>query len=509
MGLQAQVARGFVSILLTALSASSWILPQNEFQPARFKSGTGLSVAAVGINDAPSDSQPRFIGESPLSLSLDEFSSILDGQGRALTCWDCYRMGVDPVWLYQHGDDDEIEPHTDLLVASNPNGGGWTRDLIRRKMAVATTNRRQGQILGRVAQDRLKLYFGSRGKSSLPASANSFSIETHVAQLSKVTVSSDGTTKLLLKLHDGLEVETVIIPFQDRQTSTLCVSSQIGCAQACQFCLTGRMGEIRSLSADEILAQVYFALKACRVMTTPSEESPPSTSTGTSMSMKPSLHPIDNIVFMGMGEPAANADSVIRASNMMIGKLAGFQFAPRRVAISTVAPTPESFVTLASQTSVVLAWSVHSSKDSVRRRLVPTTRHSMKEFLDGLIYALNQRPSRKLRQIMLEVTLLKDINDSVDDAHHLAQTICIPLLENVEGIRLVVNLIPWNDIGATFGPASQFQRSPMSRVLDFQSVLASEEYPGILAYIRTTRGDDEHAACGMLATKAKGKSEMK
>ena len=492
-------------MLLTATTTFAWIVPQHRpmCSPSRFKSSTSHSVAASTIDESTYDSLPSPIGKSPLALSLDDLTTILDGKGRALTCWDCFRMGVDPVWLYEKSDDDgdDIEPHTNLL------GKGWTRDSILQNMF--TSHSRQGQTLGRPGRDRLKDYFGRYSGSALAPPSQTFSIESHVAQLSKVTVSSDGTTKLLLRLqHDGLEVETVIIPFQDRQSSTLCVSSQIGCAQACQFCATGKMGEIRSLSADEILAQVYWSRKACRILSSSaSTGEDPSSPISPETSTRSPLYPVDNIVFMGMGEPAANVDAVVRASNMMIGKLAGFQFAPRRVAISTVAPTPESFATLASQTSVVLAWSVHSSKDSVRRMLVPTTRHSMKEFVDGLIFALNQRPSRKLRQIMLEVTLLKDINDSTDDAHHLAQTVCRPLQESVDGLRLVVNLIPWNDIGATFGPASKFQQSPASRVVDYQRVLVSGEYSGILTYIRTTRGDDDHAACGMLATKTKKESK--
>jgi 23S rRNA (adenine2503-C2)-methyltransferase len=91
------------------------------------------------------------------------------------------------------------------------------------------------------------------------------SVERDVAHLTHVRTSKDGTTKLLLKLVDGLEVETVIIPWDDRKSSTLCVSSQVGCRQACAFCATGRMGILRSLSRDEILAQVYWANKVCRI----------------------------------------------------------------------------------------------------------------------------------------------------------------------------------------------------------------------------------------------------
>jgi hypothetical protein len=271
---------------------------------------------------------------SPLSISMDDLSSILGGKGRAQSCWDCFRLGVDPLWLYNTDGDnnnnnpsknDNTEPHvqslTDASTINTANTIGWTREQIHRVMA-ATPGHRPNQMLGRNAQDKLQEYFGTGGRRNnnnpddhetdqyYSSSSPLFSIETHVAQLSKISVASDGTTKLLLNLvQDGLEVETVIIPWRKstttsstgvdptttaagtatttttprrRSTSTLCVSSQVGCAQACRFCMTGRMGKLRSLTADEILSQVYWANKACRLI--PSLQS----------------HPIENVVFMGM-----------------------------------------------------------------------------------------------------------------------------------------------------------------------------------------------------------------
>jgi 23S rRNA (adenine2503-C2)-methyltransferase len=111
-----------------------------------------------------------------------------------------------------------------------------------------------------------------------------------------------------------------------------------------------------------------------------------------------------------------------------------------------------------------------------------------------------------LRTCMLEMTLLDGINDTTEEAHHLAQTICQPLLQDVPGLKLVVNLIPWNDIGATFGPASLYRTPTLQHVRDYQSVL--QTYEGISCFVRTTRGDDESAACGMLATSSKMKTTM-
>jgi 23S rRNA (adenine2503-C2)-methyltransferase len=176
----------------------------------------------------------------------------------------------------------------------------------------------------------------------------------------------------------------------------------------------------------------------------------------------------------------------------------GFQLAPRKITISTVAPTPEAFSTL-GKAPALLAWSVHSSRDEIRKELVPTTKYSMVQLRDALEHALLQRSSRGQRNIMLELALLQDINDSTDDALHLAE-FCQPLLANVDGLKLTVNLIPWNDIGASHGPAMTYFKPSMDRVLAFQDALAKK---GIRCYVRTTRGDEENAACGQLATESR------
>jgi 23S rRNA (adenine2503-C2)-methyltransferase len=416
---------------------------------------TGLSVASPPI--LPAEAERPFTSEphvpiSPLSFTLEELGAALEGKGRAQACFDCYRIGVDPLWYFEDNEMNKVEDGDQL-------GNGWTRQQIQERLS----GRRQEHGLGSKALTLLRDNFGT--------------IE-NIASLSKVSVSNDGTTKLLLKLHaDELEVETVIIPWSDRERSTLCISSQIGCQQACTFCMTGRMGKLRNLSSDEILAQMYWASKACRIR---------------------GIFPVDNIVFMGMGEPADNAEAVVRCAKRLVDPNI-FQLAPRRVTISTVAPSPEAFEVL-GESSVVLAWSVHASNDKLRKELVPTTRHTMSELRSGLISTLQKR-SKRLRNTMLEITLLDQINDKEDDALHLVE-FCKPLLEQVDGIKLVVNLIPWNDIGASFGPASNYRKPSMDRVLAFQKVLVEN---GILCYVRTTRGDDENAACGMLATKKKRK----
>lgn len=435
-------------------SSSSWILLRSAerhssegWTPAPYRCrATTTRPALVASSENISTIKPR----SAISYTLEELGVVLRGKGRAQACFDCYRMGVDPIWYYSGKEgDDEIE-EIGLL-----GGQGWNREQIKEAMSGRISNG-----LGHESLTLLSKEFGS--------------IEENVSRLSKVTTCTDGTTKLLLELvEDGLEVETVIIPWDDRGKSTLCISSQVGCRQACTFCATGRMGKLRSLTADEILAQLYWAHKACRVN---------------------GIFPIENIVFMGLGEPADNVEPVTRAAQNMVHPNL-FQLAPRRVTISTVAPSPEAFEQL-GQSEVVLAWSVHAARDELRKELVPTTKYPMTELRAGLIRTLQGR-RKKLRNTMLEITLLDQINDSEDDALDLVN-FCRPLLEEVQGIKLTVNLIPWNDIAAQNGPAAGYRKPSLERVLAFQKVLISH---GIMCYVRTTRGDEENAACGMLSTK--------
>jgi len=251
-------------------------------------------------------------------------------------------------------------------------------------------------------------------------------------------------------------------------------SSQVGCRQGCTFCATGRMGRLRSLTSNEILAQVYFSRKVCRVLNIP---------------------PVDNVVFMGMGEPADNPQAVVRAANLLTDAH-GFQMAKTRVTISTVGPSPDSFVTL-GKAPVALAWSVHASEDSLRKQLVPTTKYSMVELRQGFIEAMLNRP-KKLRTTMLEVALIDNVNDDAKDAEHLAN-FALEMVDQVPGMKLMVNLIPFNDIGHP-----TYRKPSMERVLNFQNVLTEK---GIFCFVRTTRGDDESAACGQLATKKQKKEK--
>jgi len=195
-----------------------------------------------------------------------------------------------------------------------------------------------------------------------------------------------------------------------------------------------------------------------------------------------------------MGEPADAAEAVVPAVHILTDR-EQFQLAPRRVTISTVAPDPSAFATLGAAPAV-LAWSVHASDDALRRELVPTTKYSMEELREGLILSLQQR-SRRMRAVMLEVTLLDKVNDTAEAANHLAD-FCQHIIERVPAAKLVINLIPWNDIQASSGPAALYRQPSTEGVEAFQNILVQR---GLLCFIRTTRGDDESSACGQLATK--------
>jgi Radical SAM superfamily len=310
--------------------ALTWILCTNHafawisisFQHvAKINRRTSLKVSLTGdINNGESEVR------SPLGASIEELSNILGGRGRALACWECLRIGVDPSWYFSKEASDK-EPQT---FDMNTNGG--------------------------IEKNELNIQ-GILGKQAYFSLANMANVERDVAKLTQICTSVDGTKKFLLQLRDGLEIESVIIPWDDRGSSTLCISSQVGCRQGCTFCATGRMGKLRSLSRDEILSQVYWANKICRLENT--------------------LYRMENIVFMGMGEPGDNVEEVIAATNTLVDHNM-FGFASKRVTISTVGPHPDVFVKLA-EAPAVIAWSVHATRQEVRNALVPTTKFSMEQ----------------------------------------------------------------------------------------------------------------------------------
>jgi len=281
------------------------------------------------------------------------------------------------------------------------------------------------------------------------------------AHTERVSVSSDGTIKLLIRLDDGLAVESVLIPpllesptLSSRSKTSLCISSQVGCMRGCRFCSTGAMGIIRNLSPAEILAQVVFSRREAAARGLPS---------------------VDNIVFMGMGEPLDNPDGLVQALQALTDPNR-FAFSKTKVLVSTVAPSPQSLQVL-STLDCQIAWSLHAPDDALRKALVPSTRHTLQQLRDAMAQVLAERARRSaLHSLMLEYVLLQDVNDSLLHAQALAA-----FLEPLHSVTrdsskpqrsrtgLLVNLIPFNQGTAEAEGLNGFKRPSRTRVRAFQA----------------------------------------
>ncbi|WP_265497385.1 bifunctional tRNA (adenosine(37)-C2)-methyltransferase TrmG/ribosomal RNA large subunit methyltransferase RlmN [Providencia rustigianii] len=272
--------------------------------------------------------------------------------------------------------------------------------------------------------------------------------------------SSDGTIKWAIKVGDQL-VETVYIPEADR--ATLCVSSQVGCALECKFCSTAQQGFNRNLRVSEIIGQVWRAAKIIGSLK----------STG--------RRPITNVVMMGMGEPLLNLNNVVPAMEIMLDDF-GFGLSKRRVTISTSGVVP-ALDKLGDMIDVALAISLHAPTDDVRDEIVPINKkYNIETFLNSVNRYLTKSNANAGR-VTVEYVMLDHINDSVEQAHQLAEC-----LKNTPS---KINLIPWNPF-----PGAPYGRSSNSRIDRFSKVLM--EY-GFTTIVRKTRGDDIDAACGQLA----------
>jgi len=298
--------------------------------------------------------------------------------------------------------------------------------------------------------------------------------------------SLDGTFKFLWKLHDAKTIESVIIPAALREKIgdevidaledgkrysgvdtnqaglnqdltedswarlTACISSQVGCAMACKFCLTGVQGLDRSLEVHEVVTQVHeLRMRA----------------------------PITNIVFMGMGEPLHNVKNIIKACQIMLDE-DGMNFSKRKVTVSTSGLVP-AIDELFQHTDVSLAISLNASNDEQRSAIMPVNK---KWPIAELLNACRKVPLGGHRRITFEYVLLKDFNDTAEDAHRVAKML--------KGIPSKVNLIPFNEHSG-----ADFKRPSDQTVLDFQKVLMQYGYT---ATVRISRGRDILAACGQL-----------
>lgn len=285
--------------------------------------------------------------------------------------------------------------------------------------------------------------------------------ELTVLDLDREQRSTDGTIKFRFRTADDKLIESVYMPDEERGRRTLCVSTQAGCAMGCGFCATGTMGLARNLTAGEIADQTH------RVNRYLLENG-----------LAPGPRPLTNLVYMGMGEPLHNFESV-KASTEILLHEDGPNFSHRHVTISTVGLVP-MIGRLGEETDVKLAVSLNATTDEVRDRIMPIN-HRWK--IADLMEACRRFPMKQGRRITFEYVLFAGLNDTDADIERLAQLVRI--------VPAKVNLIQYNrNEGLPFEP------SPPERVLAFVDGLMSR---GVQAMTRRNRGRDILAACGQLA----------
>jgi 23S rRNA (adenine2503-C2)-methyltransferase len=320
--------------------------------------------------------------------------------------------------------------------------------------------------------------------STLPQGFRDWLVDNGIAvgtpKIEKKFISSDGTVRYLMGFGDGQSVETVWMPEGDGGEagdgseaaeaaendtptesprsfgrSTICISSQVGCAVDCQFCLTAQLGVKRNLTAGEIVGQVCAVLKDQKV-------SPPEDRI--------------NLVFMGMGEPFLNYDNFIKAALLLVEAVG---IAERRMTVSTAGIVPRIYDFAKEPIRPKLAISLNASNDELRTRIMPLNK---KWNLEMLIAAAREFPLRTREWITFEYVLLGGVNDTPENAKEVAALL--------HGLRCKVNLIALNP-----GPGIDFATPGQERVTAFQNALREK---GVPAFVRRPRGRDIYAACGQL-----------
>lgn len=273
--------------------------------------------------------------------------------------------------------------------------------------------------------------------------------------------SADGTVKYLFNVGQGRMVESVYIP--DKERATLCVSSQSGCKMNCYFCATGRMGFKANLTSAQIINQVLSI--------------PPKTNSGESTPTE-----LTNVVFMGMGEPLDNLSALLPVIEIMTSSW-GMGWSPKRITVSTVGKLPQ-LKDLLEKTQVHVAISVHTADPTERLQLMP----AQKAFpIGNVMKLLSAYDFSHQRRLSLEYIMWRGVNDDIKHADML--------IKLIGGLECRVNLIRFHAIeGVDLKPSSE------ERMLMFRNYLNSK---GITATIRSSRGEDIEAACGMLAAKQK------
>lgn len=280
--------------------------------------------------------------------------------------------------------------------------------------------------------------------------------DTSLPSIQHESQSACGTTKWLFAMDSKNAVETVYIPEKNR--GTLCISSQVGCALACQFCATGLAGFLRNLTTAEIITQVWLARKRLQALT------------GT-------LKPITNIVFMGMGEPLLNEKNVFESIDILLSDH-GFGLSKYKVTVSTSGIVP-AIDRLTDQCDAALAVSLHSACEDTRNTLVPINK---KYNLKSLISACDRYTQARKRSITYEYVMLEGLNDSQSHAHKLGKLL--------QGRNAKANLIPYNTIDAL-----SLRCSGDTTIAEFQNTVRSYN---VVTTVRKNRGDPIDAACGQL-----------
>ncbi|MEM9026660.1 MAG: 23S rRNA (adenine(2503)-C(2))-methyltransferase RlmN [Verrucomicrobiota bacterium] len=283
--------------------------------------------------------------------------------------------------------------------------------------------------------------------------------------------SGDNTHKLLSRLEDESLIETVLIQApmvgvgQDKSRSTVCVSSQVGCAYGCKFCASGLAGWKRNLTTGEILGQFLLVGERAEV-------------DGNTSAVREDHVPFDNIVFMGMGEPLANFDAVSRAILALHSKW-GFHFGARRITVSTSGLVPEIRKLADLGVPVRLAVSLHGATDDVRSRIMPVNR---KYPIEELVEAARYFRKRHNRMVTLEYILIEGVNDSLEQAKRLS--------EIALDLHAHVNCIPYNRVEGLSWTRPNFMRQKR-----FTGVLLKNH---VSVTLRREKGHDISAACGQL-----------
>lgn len=290
------------------------------------------------------------------------------------------------------------------------------------------------------------------------------------ASLVMAKKATDTTEKLLLELGDGSYIETVILSAPEGDEAeegarmTLCVSSQVGCAFGCKFCASGMDGWKRNLLASEIIAQVLIASRHI------AEKAP--------LAQTRTLCGIDNIVFMGMGEPLANYDNVTKAIGIIHADW-GLGLGARRITVSTCGLAPKIEQLADEPIPFRLAISLHGASDEVRSKIMPINRSHP---LSQLLPAVEHFAQKHGRMVTFEYILIEDVNDSLEQAGELARI--------ATKVHAHVNLIPYNPV-----PGLEWKRPSLGRQRAFLAIL---ERNRVSCTIRRQKGDDIDAACGQL-----------